>query len=318
MDHVSTFLVRLGDESEIEAADSRHGHDRNHRFLLAAPDYTGADELSGAQGVVRVRDLRLDEHGLRRSVHLGRDERDAAGGELAAGIVDDLDGKIHFQLGRFLDGNKDVRFEAAGTVDGGELGGSEDAVADADGYITDYACTGRDYLVVVQLDLLLIDLSIERVQLRLGCVESGAGLVEILLADYAGVGQTADAIVILLRPFHLGDLGGAGVLLAFDRGLLLGGINLHHGRARGDAFTGVDEDLRNDAFDLRHDHGGIARFQGGDVVGGVVNILGLSGLDFDRHGLRGVGLGFFAFAAGGGEQEHGEKGAGQNPGQNQR
>ena len=249
---------------------------------------------------------------MRRGVHLRRDERNAAGGERVSGFVDDLNGKVHLQLGRFLDGNIDVGFKAAGTVDGGELGGGEDAVANADGYIPDDARTRRDYLVVMQLDLLLVDLSIERVQLRLGSVEGGARLVEILLADYAGVGKAIDAFVILLRPYDLGNLGGAGVFLAFDRGLLLGRIDLHHGRAVSDAFAGVDEDLRNDAFYLRHDHGGVAGFQGGDVVGGVVDFLSLRGLNFDRHGLRGVGLGFFAVAAGGREKKRGEKGAGQD------
>jgi hypothetical protein len=81
-------------------------------------------------------------------------------------------------------------------------------------------------------------------------------------------------------------LGGAGVLLALDRGLLFGRIDLHHGRAVGDVLAGVNEDLRNDAFDLRHDHGGVAGFQGSDVIGGVVDFLSLRGLHFDRHGLR--------------------------------
>jgi len=47
----------------------------------------------------------------------------------------------------------------------------------------------------------------------------------------------------------------------FDGGLLLGGIDLHQGRAVGNLFAGVDEDLCNDAFDLRHDHGGVADFR---------------------------------------------------------
>jgi hypothetical protein len=144
-------------------------------------------------------------------------------------------------LRRLLDGNIDVGFEAAGTVDGGERSGGEDAVANADGNIADNAGARRDHLIVVQLDLLLANLSIERVQLRLGGVESGARLVEILLTDYAGIGQAADAVVVLLRPFDLGDLGGAGVLLAFDRGLLLGGIDLHHGSAVRDVVAGVDK-----------------------------------------------------------------------------
>src|SRR5260370_13940363 len=84
VDHVSTLLVRLSHESEIEAASSRHGHDRHNRLFLAAPDHTVADELGGAEAVIRVRDQRFGEHGLRRVVHLWRDERDATAGERAS------------------------------------------------------------------------------------------------------------------------------------------------------------------------------------------------------------------------------------------
>ena len=114
-------------------------------------------------------------------------------------------------------------------------------------------------------------------------------------------------LVILLRPFDLRELGGAGVLLTSDRGFLLGGIDLHQRSPGRDAFAGVDEDLRDDAFDLRHDQGGVAGLQGGDVVGGVVNFLGLGGLDFDRHGLRWGSLGSLAVAATGREKERGQK-----------
>src|SRR5208337_77200 len=281
-------------------------------------DHTSADELGSAQAVIRVGDGRFDEHGLRRRVHLRGNKRDAAGGERCARLIYDLDGQIHLQLRRFFDRNINVGFEAAGTVDGSERGGSDHAIANPDGNISDNAGARCDDLVVMQLDLLLAHLGIERVQLRLGSVEGGARLVEILLADYAGTGKAADAVVILLRPCDLRDLGGAGVLLAVDRGLLLGGIDLHHGSAGGNAFAGVDKDLRDDAFDLRHDYSRVAGFQGGDVVGGVVDFLDLRSLDLHRHGLRGVGFGFFALAAGGREKERGEKGAGQNPGQNQR
>ena len=164
----------------------------------------------------------------------------------------------------------------------------------------------------MQLDLLLADLCLERVQLRLGSVDGRTRLVEILLTDYAGTGQAADPLVILLRPFDLRDLSGAGIILTFDRGLLLGGIDLHHGSPGSDKFAGVHENLRNDAFYLRHDHSRVAGFQGSDVVGGVVDSLDFGRKDFDRHGLRGVSFGFFAFAAAGREKKCEQKGTGQN------
>src|SRR5260370_8140075 len=103
--HVSHLLVRLSHESEIDSADSRHGYDRNNGLVLTAPDYTGADELGGAEAVIRVRDQRFGEHGLRRVVHLWRDERDATAGERPSVGSADLHAKIHPTPTRPLYGN---------------------------------------------------------------------------------------------------------------------------------------------------------------------------------------------------------------------
>ena len=84
------------------------------------------------------------------------------------------------------------------------------------------------------------------------------------------------------------------------------------GQVESVTFAGADEDVRDDAFDLRHDQSGIARFQGGDIVGGVVNPLGLRRLHFDRHGLRGGRFRLLAVAACSRENKHGQKSAGQN------
>ena len=172
---------------------------------------------------------------------------------------------------------------------------------------------GRDHLVVVQLDLLLIDLRIQRVQLRLRGIESRARLVEILPADHTGIRQAADAVVILLRPFELRQsCAAARILLALHCGLLLGGIDLHQGRAVGDMLAGVHENLGNDAFDLGHDHGRVARFQSRDVFGACRrSFSSLRRLHFDRHGLRSGGLGFFVAAAGGGQEQQAEKAPGR-------
>ena len=137
------------------------------------------------------------------------------------------------------------------------MGSGYDPIADANGNIADDASTRSDHTVVVQLDGLLIDLGFERMQLCGGGIECGARLVEILFADDAGIGEAADALVILLSPLQLRDLGGAGIVLTLERGLLLCRIDLHHGSAIGNVFAGMNEYLGNDAFDLRHDHGGI-------------------------------------------------------------
>jgi hypothetical protein len=70
----------------------------------------------------------------------------------------------------------------------------------------------------------------------------------------------------------------------------------------------MNEDLRNDAFNLRHDHGGIAGLQCSDVFGGVIDLFRNGRVDFDWHGLlRGGSFGFFAVAASGGEKQCGEE-----------
>src|ERR1700679_4367000 len=62
MDHIPTLLIGLGDKSKIEPADSRHGHHRNHRFLLASPNHARANDRRGAQTIVRVCDPLLCHH----------------------------------------------------------------------------------------------------------------------------------------------------------------------------------------------------------------------------------------------------------------
>ena len=111
-----------------------------------------------------------------------------------------------------------------------------------------------DHFVVMQLDLLLIDLRVQSVQLRLRGIQGCASLIEILPTDYARVGKTTYAFVVLLRPGQLSELGCASVLLVVDRGLLLGGVDLHDGGSVVNMLAGVDEDLRDNAFDLWHDH----------------------------------------------------------------
>jgi hypothetical protein len=43
VDYVSTFLIGLGHESEVKAADSRHGHDRNHGLFPGCPRRHGRE-----------------------------------------------------------------------------------------------------------------------------------------------------------------------------------------------------------------------------------------------------------------------------------
>ncbi len=68
-------------------------------------------------------------------------------------------------------------------------------------------------------------------------------------------------------------------------------------------LPGMYEDLRDNAFHLRHDDGGIARFEGRNIFGGVVHFRGLGSLDLHRHGLRSARLCAFVSAAGGSQQK---------------
>ena len=153
------------------------------------------------------------------------------------------------------------------------------------------AGAGSGYPIVVQLHRFLPHLRVQSFQLGPGLVKRRLRLVERLLADHFRLVQAAVAVEFLLVPHQFGFLGFDRVFLGFQGGLLLGRINLHQGRSGGDAGAGVHENVGDLAFDLRHDHGGFARLQGGDVLRGVVYRDQLGGFDFDRDPGRTLGLG---------------------------
>ena len=61
VDNISTFLVGLGNECEIESADARDRNHRDNRFLIGSPNNASANELGRAQGVVGIGDLGLSQ-----------------------------------------------------------------------------------------------------------------------------------------------------------------------------------------------------------------------------------------------------------------
>jgi hypothetical protein len=136
----------------------------------------------------------------------------------------------------------------------------------------------------MQLDLLLAHAGVESLELGFRGVESGTGLIEILLADHACLEEATAAIVLLLSPFQVSFRGGASIFLAFYGGLLLERIDLHHELARRDDLAGVHGDLDDLTLHLGHDDGRVAGLQGGDVIGGIADGNGLGDLDF--HGER--------------------------------
>jgi len=62
----------------------------------------------------------------------------------------------------------------------------------------------------------------------------------------------------------------------------------------------MHKDLRDDAIDLRHDDGRVARFERGDIFGRVVHFCWLRRFDLHRHGWWRGGLRAFVSAAAGG------------------
>ena len=79
----------------------------------------------------------------------------------------------------------------------------------------------------MELRLLLIDAGLQGGELRLRSIETGARLIQLLFADYAGGGQLRVTIVLLLCPLQVRFLSSsAGLLVAYGR-LLLKWINLN-------------------------------------------------------------------------------------------
>jgi hypothetical protein len=95
-----------------------------------------------AETVIRIRDGRFREDGLGCGIHLRRDKCYSAGGKQISRTIDDLNRKIHLQLGRLLNGHIDVRLEAARTINRGKDSGGSDTITDADRNVTDDTARG--------------------------------------------------------------------------------------------------------------------------------------------------------------------------------
>ena len=139
-------------------------------------------------------------------------------------------------------------------------------------------------------------LRLERLQLSMSRVQSRFRLIEFLLADNPRRVQSIDAIVLLLRILEVGFLRCTRILLALNRGLLLGRVNLHQRNTSCDLLARVHIDLRDHPFHLRHDYGRVARFQRGHIFGRVIHGDILGDGDLHRHGGRTLGLGIRALA----------------------
>jgi len=110
----------------------------------------------------------------------------------------------------------------------------------------------------MQLNLLFMELRVQRFELGFRRVQSRLGLIQLLFADDSGSVQAAGPFILFARVDEVGFLGSARILLAAHRGLLLGRINLHQARSCLDGCAGLYINLCDPAIDLGHDHGRIA------------------------------------------------------------
>ena len=119
-------------------------------------------------------------------------------------IVEEPHRQAELQARRLLHRHVDVDLEACVLVDRRQHRRLRHAVADADRNVADDAGGRRGDAVVAELDPLLADLLLDRLELRLGRLHGGVGLLELLLADGAGVEQRLRALGLLSRKLHVG------------------------------------------------------------------------------------------------------------------
>jgi len=189
-------------------------------------------------------------------------------------------------LGGALDGDVNICLQRARLIDGRQQRGGDYAIANANRDVADNAFPQCDDLEIVELNLLLFDLRIQRLQLCFRGIERSLRLIEILFADHSSFVQAVRAFERLLRQCDIGLLCLTHLLLAADGGLLFSRIDLHQGSARCNMITRVDINLRDLTFDFGHDNSRVAGFQGRNIFRGFVDGRGLCDLNFDGNPRR--------------------------------
>ena len=156
-------------------------------------------------------------------------------------------------------------------IDRGEHGLRRHLIPDPHGHVADDAARGRGHRVVAELHLLLLNLGLQRLEVRFGGFEQRFRLLELLLADGAGRVERARALLLLPRVAHVGFPRGALGFLARDGGLLATRIDLHERRTLRHAVARLHQDLGYLPVDLGLDRRRVERFESRDVLGRVLN-----------------------------------------------
>ena len=222
---------------------------------------------------------------MRLVVHLRRDEADSRRGQLLFAVAaEDTEGQAFREITRPLDWDRHVQFESLILVDGREHRLRRDLVPHAHRHVADGPGRWRGERVVTELHFLLLQLRLQRLQLRLGRPQAGFRLFELLFADRSRGEQFAGALLLLSRERDVGFPCRALRFLTEDRGLLAAWIDLHQRRSLWDAVARLHEDLCDLPVDLRLDGRGAQRLEGADIFSGVVD--GRCTRRRDRHGGR--------------------------------
>ena len=175
-------------------------------------------------------------------------------------------GRPRPEAGRLRHRDVHVDLEAGVLVDGREHRRGRDAIADPHRDVADHAGRRRRHPVVAELDPLLPDLLVDRLDLGLRRGERGGGLVVFHLRAGAGIEQRLGPVGLLPGQTEVGESRGALRLQRRHRGLLPLGVDLEQHGARRHAGARRDRDPPDDAVHLRLDRRRPARLDGADEL----------------------------------------------------
>ena len=157
-------------------------------------------------------------------------------------------------------------------------------IADAHGHVADDARRRSGDGEETELDLLLLNLRLERLEVCVGRALRRVGLLELLLADGAGRIQLVVPLLLLTREGQ-GGFGRCELsLLARHCRLLSPRVDFHERGALPYPVARHHEDLRDLAVDLRLHGGRFQRPERGDVLAGVLDRRRMSGREHHRCG----------------------------------
>ena len=272
---------RFGDEREELPVDPQHRGHRHDERWRRLPHDAGADVLRRAQAARRVRDQPLHEHRLRLIVDVGRDEADGRGRDLLGAVAaQHLNGQPHLQAERPFNRHVDVQLQRPVLIDRRQHRSAwSPGCRRGRGRRRRFPAVGAVDREVAQLDDLLLELRLQRLEIGLGGLKAGRRLLLFLLADRAGRVELRGTLGLLPRERDRGFARRQLGLLSRDGRLLSPRIDLDDRCALRDLVSRFHEDLRDLTVDLRLDGGRAQRPHGRDVFGGLLDRRHLRGRD---------------------------------------